>query len=159
MASPALELAGEFPDVTVTIVAGVTAALSGAALLGSPLAHDFAVISLSDLLTPQDVIEKRLRSAAAGDFAICIYNPGSHGRPNSLHRAAEVLLEQLPPDRIAGICRRIGREGECAEITTLGALLDLKPDMTMTVFVGSSTTRNINNRMVTPRGYNIADKV
>jgi precorrin-3B C17-methyltransferase len=153
MASPVLELAAEYPSVKIEIVAGVTAALSGGALLGAPLAHDFVVISLSDLLTPWPLIEKRLRAATEGDFAICIYNPGSHGRKDSLAHAADILLEKLPPDRVCGVTRKIGRDGEAAELTTLGALCTLQPDMNMTVFIGSSRTRDVNGKMVTPRGY------
>jgi precorrin-3B C17-methyltransferase len=153
MASPVLELAAEFPDVTIEIAAGVTAALSGGALLGAPLANDFAVISLSDLLTPWGTIEKRLRAAAAGDFSICIYNPGSSGRKDSLRRAAGILLEALPRDRVCGIVRCIGREGESTALTTLGELERLEPDMSMTVFIGNSQTKPLGGKMITPRGY------
>ncbi|MDR3302209.1 MAG: precorrin-3B C(17)-methyltransferase [Spirochaetaceae bacterium] len=153
MASPVLELAADFPDVTIELAAGVTAALSGGALLGAPLANDFAVLSLSDLLTPWETIEKRLRAAAAGDFSICLYNPGSSGRKDSLRRAVGILLETLPCDRVCGITRCIGREGESAALTTLGELERLQPDMNMTVFIGNSQTKPLAGKMVTPRGY------
>jgi precorrin-3B C17-methyltransferase len=153
MASPVFELAGDYPGVEIELVPGVTAALSGGALLGAPLANDFAVISLSDLLTPWDLIEKRLRAAAVGDFAICVYNPGSFGRKESLCRAADILLEILPLERVCGITRNIGREGESAVITTLGALKLIQPDMNMTVFIGNSLTRVLNGKLVSPRGY------
>ena len=98
--------------VEVRVIPGVTAALSGGALLGAPLGHDFAVISLSDLLTPWETIEKRLRAAAAGDFCISIYNPGSHSRADALQRACDILLEILPPQTVCGLAERIGRQGE-----------------------------------------------
>ena len=153
MAGLALELSVEFPGVEIEVVPGVTAALSGGALLGAPLGHDFAVISLSDLLTPWELIEKRLRAAAAGDFAIALYNPSSKKRADYLAKACDILLEQKSLDTICGIARNIGREGCSYQILTLGELRDTSVDMFSTVFIGSSTTRRINGRMVTPRGY------
>ena len=153
MAGLALELSVEFPGVEIEVVPGVTAALSGGALLGAPLGHDFAVISLSDLLTPWELIEKRLRAAAAGDFAIALYNPSSKKRADYLAKACDILLEQKSPDTVCGIARNIGREGCSYQILTLGELRDTSVDMFSTVFIGSSTTRRINGRMVTPRGY------
>ena len=142
-----------YTNIDIEIVPGVTAALSGGALLGAPLGHDFAVISLSDLLTPWDVIEKRLLAAAYGDFAVAVYNPSSRKRADYLRRACEILLEQKSPDTICGIARNIGRE-ECSIIVlTLSELRDTPVDMFCTVFIGSSSTRNINGKMVTPRGY------
>ena len=102
MASPVLMLAESFPQVEIEIVAGITAALSGSAVLGAPLTHDFAVISLSDLLTPWNLIEKRLRLCAEGDFCITIYNPKSNGRPHYLKKACEILLEYKSPKTICG---------------------------------------------------------
>ena len=153
MAGLALELSVEFPGVEIEVVPGVTAALSGGALLGAPLGHDFAVISLSDLLTPWELIEKRLRAAAAGDFAIALYNPSSKKRADYLAKACDILLEQKSPDTVCGIARNIGREGCSYQILTRGELRDTSVDMFSTVFIGSSTTRRINGRMVTPRGY------
>lgn len=153
MASLVLELAPEFPSVAVEILPGVSAASSGGALLGAPLSHDFAVVSLSDLLTPWELIEKRLRHAAAGDFVICIYNPASRGRKDYLKKAAEILLETIAPERICGLARRIGRDGENTEITSLGKLKEAEADMFTTVFIGNSSTVLINGKMVTPRGY------
>jgi precorrin-3B C17-methyltransferase len=153
MASLILELAAEYPGAEVEAVSGITAASSGGALLGAPLGHDFAVISLSDLLTPWETIEKRLRAAAQGDFAICLYNPGSANRRGHLKTACGVLLETLPRDRICGLARNIGRAGEEAELTTLGALENTGTDLFTTVFIGSSRTRAIDGKMVTPRGY------
>ena len=137
----------------IEIISGVTAALSGAALLGAPLVHDFAVISLSDRLTPWEKIEKRLRAAAEADLCIVLYNPSSRGRKEHLHRAAQILAEQVPQNRVCGIADRIGREGEKTRVMTLGELAEAETDMFSTVFVGNSSTKRLGNRMVTPRGY------
>lgn len=153
MAGPVLELAPDYPGAEVEIVPGVTAALSGAALLGAPLGHDFCVISLSDRLTDWDVIEKRLRCAARGDFALCLYNPASRHRPDYLRRACEILLEEKRPDTVCGLVRNIGRAGESLRVLRLDELACAEADMFTTVFVGSSATREILGRMVTPRGY------
>ena len=153
VAGLALELSENYTNIDIEIVPGVTAALSGGALLGAPLGHDFAVISLSDLLTPWDVIEKRLRAAAYGDFAVALYNPSSRKRADYLRRACEILLEQKSPDTICGIARNIGREECSSKVLTLSELHDTPVDMFCTVFIGSSSTRNINGKMVTPRGY------
>ena len=153
MASPVLELAGEYPEVDVEVVAGVTAALSGGAVLGAPLGHDFCVISLSDLLTPWAVIEKRLTCAAEGDFAVCLYNPSSKKRKDHLRRACEILLKTRSGDTVCGWVRNIGREGQEHKLLTLSQLSAEEVDMFTTVFIGSSRTRALNGRMVTPRGY------
>ena len=153
MAGPVLELRPEYPGVTVEIVPGVTAALSGAALLGAPLGHDFCVISLSDRLTDWALIEKRLRMAAQGDFAICLYNPASRHRADYLRRACDILLEELDGGTVCGLARLIGREGESWQILDLKTLRDTEADMFTTVFIGSSQTRRIAGKMVTPRGY------
>ena len=131
----------------------MTAALSGAALLGAPLGHDFCVISLSDRLTEWGVIEKRLRMAARGDFAICLYNPASRHRADYLKRACDILLSELDGGTVCGLARMIGREGESYRLLDLQTLRDTEVDMFTTVFIGSSRTREINGRMVTPRGY------
>ncbi len=154
MASPLLELAGDYPDVDVEIVPGVTAALAGAAVLGAPLGHDFCVVSLSDLLTPWEVIEKRLRAAVAGDFILCLYNPSSRHRKDYLRRACEILLDAgLSPDTACGWVRNIGREGQTSQVLTLARLRDTQADMFTTVFVGSTRTKIQDGRLVTPRGY------
>ena len=153
MASPVLQMAGDYPDAQIEIVPGLTAALSGAALLGAPLGHDFCVISLSDLLTPWEVIEKRLRCAARGDFAICLYNPASRHRPAYLRRACRILLEEKAPDTVCGLAQNIGREGERWQVLSLEALASAEADMFTTVFIGSSQTRQEEDKMVTPRGY------
>jgi precorrin-3B C17-methyltransferase len=156
MASLVYELSREFPLVHIEVVPGITAAISGAALLGSPIGHDFAVISLSDLLTPWEVIEKRLQAAAAGDFAICIYNPSSYHRPDHLKRACAVLRKTLPAEQVCGLVHHIGRQEEQVVITSLGALPNAQTDMFTTVFIGNSKTRVIDGKMITPRGYDHA---
>jgi precorrin-3B C17-methyltransferase len=148
------ELAEPYPEIEIEVIAGITAACSGAAILGAPLIHDFVVISLSDLLTPFEKIEKRLRSAASGDFVICIYNPSSIKRGDYLMKACDIIMESQDKKTVAGIVRNIGREGESHEIMTLEQLRDKKVDMFTTVIIGNSQTRVINNKMVTPRGYN-----
>ena len=153
MASPLLELLPEFPEVEVEVVPGVTAALSGAARLGAPLGHDFCVISLSDLLTPWEVIEKRLTCAAEGDFAVCIYNPASKKRADNLQKACDILLRTRSPETVCGWVRNIGRAGEEYKILTLARLREERVDMFTTVFIGNSATQKIAGRMVTPRGY------
>ena len=154
MAAPLLQLAPDYPDVEVEVVAGVTAALSGAAVLGAPLGHDFCVISLSDLLTPWAVIEKRLQCAARGDFAICLYNPSSRKRADHLQRACDILLASgKAPETVCGWVRNIGREGQEKQLLTLEELRDVQLDMFTTVFIGSAGTRNIQGNMVTARGY------
>ena len=153
MASPLLQMAEEFPGVEVEVVAGVTAALSGGAVLGAPLGHDFCVISLSDLLTPWEQIERRLECAALGDFALCLYNPSSRRRAEHLGRACEILLRHKSPDTLCGWVRNIGRPGQSSRLLTLDQLREEVVDMFTTVFVGSSATRLRGGRMVTPRGY------
>ncbi len=152
MASPLLELAGEY-GVEVEVVAGVTAACSGAALLGSPLTCDFTVVSLSDLLTPAGVIEKRLECAAMSDICTVLYNPSSRKRADYLSRACEVFLKHRPADTVCGVAQRIGREGESVRVLKLGELADFPADMFTTVFIGCSATKVIDGKMVTPRGY------
>ena len=153
MAALIYELRGEGPEPEVEVIPGLTAACSGAALLGAPLTHDFAVISLSDRLTPWETIEKRLDCAAKADLSVVLYNPASHGRPDHLRRACEVLLRTLPEDRPCGVAHNIGREGQLRELMTLGQLKDAKVDMFCTVFIGNSATRIIDGQLVTPRGY------
>ena len=147
------ELAVKYPGVQVETVPGVSAVLSGAAILGAPLMHDFAVISLSDLMTPWATIEKRLRAAAGADFVICLYNPSSHKRKDYLQRACDIVLETASPETVCGIARNIGREGEATQVLTLRELRDTAVDMFSTVFIGNSQTKVIGGKMVTPRGY------
>ncbi len=153
MAGICLELSPAYPEVEIEIVPGVTAALSGAAVLGAPLGHDFVVISLSDRLTPWETIEKRLCAAASADFAMCIYNPSSKARKEYLKRSCRIIMNYQSDKLICGYVQNIGREGQSYKILTLDRLMDTEIDMFTTVFIGNSTTKCINNRMVTPRGY------
>lgn len=155
MAGVMLEVARGCPEVEIEIVPGVTAACAAAAVLGAPLMHDFAVISLSDLLTPWDIIEKRLRAACAADFVICLYNPKSANRAEQFGRAARIMLEYKDAQTPCGVVRNAGREGRASAICALSELDKQNVDMFCTVIAGNSQTRVINGRMVTPRGYDI----
>lgn len=148
-----LEIGEEYPDIEVEVIPGVTAATGGAAVLGAPLIHDFALVSLSDLLTPWEKIEKRLILASEADFVICLYNPSSHKRKDYLQKACDLMLQHKNPDTVCGIVRNIGREEETCCVMSLKELRNTEVDMFTTVFVGNSATKNINGRMVTPRGY------
>lgn len=154
MAGLMLQLAEGFPAVEIEVVAGVTAALSGGAVLGAPLGHDFCVISLSDLLTPWEVIAKRLQCAAAGDFAVCLYNPASKKRADYLKKACDILLAAgKSPETVCGWVRNIGREGQTKRLLCLRELREETLDMFTTVFIGAAGTKNLSGYMVTPRGY------
>lgn len=153
MAGLALELAVNYPGTDIEITPGVTAALSGGAVIGAPLGHDFAVISLSDLLTPWDKIEKRLECAAMGDFVIAIYNPSSKKRLDHLEKACKIMLRHKSPETVCGYVKNIGRDGEKSRILSLAELERIDVDMFTTVFIGNSDTVIINGKMVTPRGY------
>ena len=149
------ELSEQYDDVDVECVAGITAALSGGAVLGAPLGHDFTCVSLSDLLTPWDLIRKRLELAAEGDFVIALYNPSSRTRQHRYEEACRILLEHRPGNTVCGWCRNIGRQGEEWKVCTLKELQQQPVDMLTTVFIGNSRTRVIRGRMVTPRGYEL----
>ncbi|MBQ6034994.1 MAG: precorrin-3B C(17)-methyltransferase [Ruminococcus sp.] len=153
MAGLAYELSGSYPDVEIKVVSGVTAAFSGGAFLGSPLTHDFAVISLSDLLTPAEKIRKRLECAAECDMVIVLYNPSSKSRSDYLQKACDIVLKHRSGDTVCGYVRNIGREGEESRIMTLAELRNTAVDMFTTVYIGSSETKVIGGKMVTPRGY------
>lgn len=158
MASLIYELAEAYPQVEIRVVSGITAACSGGAVLGAPLTHDFAVISLSDRLTPYELIMKRLKFAAEADLSIVIYNPGGKNRSDYLRKACDILLEILPKERVCGYVKNIGRDGEKAHVLTLGELRETKVDMFTTVFIGNASTKVIGGKMVTPRGYQIEAK-
>jgi cobalt-precorrin 5A hydrolase/precorrin-3B C17-methyltransferase len=156
MASLVCELAPDHGSPEVTVVPGVTAALAGAALLGAPLGHDHAAVSLSDLLTPWTVIERRLTAVAQGDLAVTFYNPRSGRRTWQLGRALEILAAHRPPTCPVAVLTDIGRPRQRQLRTTLGEVDDTTieaVDMLSLVVVGSSTTHWIGDRMVTPRGY------
>ena len=154
MASPMYELSPEYPEVELAVIPGITAASSGAAVLGAPLNHDFCVISLSDLLTPWETIEKRLRAAVMGDFAIAIYNPSSRKRADYLQRACDILLDAgAGEDRACGYVENIGREGTKAVCCTLKELRSCSVNMFTTVFVGNSFSEIYNDKLITKRGY------
>ena len=147
------EVGERYPDLKLRIIPGVTAALGGGAVLGAPLIHDFCLISLSDLLTPMEKIEKRLQAAAEADFCIVLYNPSSHKRKDYLQKACDILLQYRKPDTVCGIVENIGRDGETSRVLTLGELRNTDVNMFTTVFIGNSQTKNLNGKMVTPRGY------
>ncbi len=153
MAGLVLQLADDYPGVEVDVVPGVSAAMAGAAALGAPLMHDFAVVSLSDLLTPWESIAKRLDGAAAAGFVLCLYNPASRKRRDHLARACDIALRHRAPATVCGWVRNIGRDGMEHGLLTLGELRDWRADMFATVFIGSEETRVIQGKMVTPRGY------
>lgn len=155
MASLMYELKERYSNTSLEVIPGITAALSGAAVLGAPVNHDFCIISLSDLLTPWEKIEKRLRTAADGDFAIVLYNPSSHKRKDYLKRACEILLETMENNRPCGYVKNIGRDGQESGVMTLSELRDFEVDMFTTVFIGNSESRIIDGALVTGRGYKI----
>lgn len=140
-------------QITVEIIPGITAASKAASLLGAPLTHDFAVISLSDLLTPWEIIAKRISLAAQADFVLCFYNPQSKNRKDYMRLAREILLQFKAKNTPVGIVRNGGRENESWVITDLEHLLEQKIDMFTTVIVGNSQTYVENGKMITPRGY------
>lgn len=151
------EIGVRYPEVELEVIPGVTAATGGAAVLGAPLIHDFCLISLSDLLTPWEKIEKRLLAAAAADFVICLYNPSSRKRHDYLQKACDLVLQHQSPETVCGIVSYIGREGEAARVMSLKELRDTQVDMFTTVWIGNSQTMEINGKMVTPRGYRGVD--
>ncbi len=153
MAGLIYELAEDHPQIEIEVIPGVTAASSAAAVLGAPLIHDFVVISLSDLMTPWEKIEKRLELAADADFVVTLYNPSSIKRHDYLEKACHIMLKHKSEDTKCGYVRNIGRDGEEATVLTLGELKNAQVDMFTTVVIGNSQTRIINNKLVTPRGY------
>ena len=153
MAGLMYEIGEEYPEVAIEVIPGVTAALGGSAVLGAAVGHDVSLISLSDLLTPWEKIEARLLAAAQADFVVCLYNPSSKKRHDYLQKACDLMMKYKSPDTICGTVSNIAREGEEAHVMTLKELRDTQVDMFTTVFIGNSQTKEINNKMVTPRGY------
>lgn len=140
-------------ELEIEVIPGVTAALSGGAVLGAPMTHDFAVISLSDLLTPWEKIEKRLDHAAQADLSMAIYNPSSVRRADHLQKACRIVMRHQSPETVCGVVKNIGREGEAMQVMSLKELAEYPADMFTTVFIGNSQTKVIDGRMITPRGY------
>lgn len=155
MASLMFEIGKTYPEIEIEVIPGITAASSGAAVLGAPLNHDFCVISLSDLLTPWEKIEKRLIAAAEGDFAMAIYNPSSHKRKDYLRKACDILLRYLEEERACGYVENIGRDGTKTETCTLKELRDREVNMFTTVFIGNAGSEIVNGKLITKRGYQI----
>lgn len=156
MAALMYETGEKYPDIQIEIIAGITAASSGAALLGAPINNDFCVISLSDRLTSWETIAMRLAAAAAGDFVIVLYNPGSHERRDHLKRACDILLENgIGEGRQCGLTENIGREGTYYEVCTIKELREKEVNMFTTVFIGNSQSEIIRGRLITKRGYRL----
>lgn len=153
MAGLMYEIGENYREISIEVVPGVTAALGGGAVLGAPLIHDCCLISLSDLLTPWEKIEKRLLAAAEADFVICLYNPSSKKRKDYLEKACDILLTHKKEETVCGLVRNIAREGESWQILTLKELKETQVDMFTTVFIGNEATRETGGKMVTPRGY------
>jgi cobalt-precorrin 5A hydrolase/precorrin-3B C17-methyltransferase len=153
MASLVCELAPAAGDPPITIVPGITAALSGAALLGAPLGHDHASVSLSDLLTPWEEIRRRIQAVAEGDFVVSLYNPRSNRRSTQLSEALALLRRYRPSETPAAVLTDIGRPNQWLVRSTISSLDPGEVGMLSLVVIGSSRTRWIGSRMVTPRGY------
>lgn len=158
MAGLVLQCLGDDPEEDVAIVPGVSAVNAAAALLGAPLGHDFAVVSLSDLLTPWGVIERRLHAAAEADFVLAILNPKSRRRHWQYQRAQEILAGCRPPHTPVGIVRNAYRPNQSIERTTVAHMTELPVDMFTTVIVGNSQTLRLGHGIVTPRGYTLEAK-
>ena len=142
-------------DLPIEIVSGIPAANAAAAVLGAPLMHDYAVISLSDLLTPWETIERRVKCAAEADFVIVLYNPMSSQRDWQIKKASEIMLQRKSPNTPVGIVKEVSREGESVILTTLGKMITHPIDMTTVIIIGNSTTFVYRNYMVTRRGYHV----
>ncbi len=155
MAGIVFEVAQKSEEIDIEVIPGVTAISAAASLLGAPLVNDFAVVSLSDLLTPIDVIERRLASAAEADFVIAIYNPKSRSRRQNFGRAVEIIRKFRNYETPAGIVKNATREGETVIATTLGRIMEYNDeiDMSTIVLIGNSESRLWDNRIITPRGY------
>ncbi|MBR4513863.1 MAG: precorrin-3B C(17)-methyltransferase [Lachnospiraceae bacterium] len=156
MASPMYEMLNEYTDIEPVVIPGITAALSGAAVLGAPLGHDHCIISLSDLLTPWEVIERRLKAATDGDFVTVLYNPSSKKRKDYLQRACDIMLAAgAKRDCACGYVQNIGREGTRAKTLTLEELRFEEVDMFTTVFIGNSESYIKGDKLITSRNYRI----
>lgn len=155
MAGLVYELSYKFPDVRINVIPGVTAAVSGSALIGAGVGNDFAVISLSNYLTTKEDTYKRIKACAEADMVMALYNPKSRLRPDCLREACDFLIDIIGKDRICAVAKNIGRDEESYSIVSLEELKNADVDMFSTVFIGSSKTENINGKFVTKRGYNV----
>ena len=156
MAALLYELAENHPEIKIEVIPGITAATSAAAILGSPLTNDFAVISLSDLLTPWDVIEKRIDACSMADMVICLYNPQSKKRSDYLQKTCAIALNHKPHETKCGYVRNAFRGGDTENyICTLAELSKINVDMFTTVIIGNNSTKIINGKLVTTRGYKL----
>ena len=151
MAGIMLEIADE--DMEVEVIPGITATNAAAAIAGAPIMHDYATISLSDLLTDWKLIKKRLELAAQGDFVVSIYNPKSRGRVTQIEEAREIMMKYKPKSTPVAIVRNAGREDERYIVTTLDEMLNNEIDMLTIVLIGNSNTFVKNGKIITPRGY------
>ena len=142
-------------DIDIDVVPGITAASTAASVLGAPLMHDLAIISLSDLMTPIDLIMKRVDCAGQGDMIVCLYNPKSKTRKDYLNQAQQILLKYRKPETPVGVVRNAGRDDESKQVTTLGDLDKADVDMFSIVIIGNSQTYIENGFIITPRGYEI----
>ncbi len=159
MAGIMLEVESSFGNrIPVEIIPGITAASAAAGVLGAPLMHDFSVISLSDLMTPWELICKRIEYASLGDFVLCIYNPRSKNRSDYINIARDIILKHRKPSTPVGIVRNAGRKDESHIVTTLDGMLSYEIDMFTVVIVGNSQTYIDNGRIITPRGYRIGQE-
>ena len=156
MAGIVYQLAEEMgADIEIDTIPGMTAASTAASVLGAPLMHDLAIISLSDLMTPLDLIMKRVDCAGMGDMIVCLYNPKSKTRTEYLNDAQKILLKYRKPETPVGVVRNAGRDDESKQITTLGEMDKADVDMFSIVIIGNSQTYESNGRIITPRGYRI----
>ena len=152
-ASTGGEQFGEEAVVEILVLPGISAFQKAASLLGAPIGHDFCIISLSDLMTSWEIIEKRITAAATADFVTAIYNPKSEGRYWQLYRLKEIFQESRSPETPVGYVRQAGREEETVVVTTLQDFDPEEVDMFTVILIGNSQTYQFQNRMVTPRGY------
>ncbi len=156
MAAITYQVADELDaDIDIEVIPGITAASSAAAVLGAPLTHDTALISLSNRLTPWDLIEKRLDAAAASDMVVALYNPKSHGRPDLIEKAFKIMGKYKDPNTVVGVVRNIGRKDQDSWICSMKDFDFEKIDMFCTVIIGNSKTYALDGKMITPRGYEI----
>lgn len=154
MAGIMIEVAAD-SGIEVEVIPGITASVAGAALVGAPIMHDQAVISLSDLLTDWEVITRRIDKASEGDFVISLYNPKSNGRTTQIVEAREIMMKHKAPTTPVALLRHVGREDQNYTLTDLEHFLDHEIDMFTVVIIGNSKSYVKDNKMITPRGYKL----